>query len=106
MEFSLESPGSAHFTSPEDNQDTWKRDKRRKNPSTLRRDKKRAEQRRAQAAGPVPDAGHAQHAVEEHERADREYVRDDVWCVCAVSENGLAGHVTTTFGKRTWRWPG
>ena len=68
MEFSLESPGSSHFTAPEDNQDTWKRDKRRKNPSTLRRDKKRAEQRRAQAAGPVPGAGPAQHAVEEHER--------------------------------------
>ena len=71
MEFSLESPGSSHFTAPEDNQDTWKRDKRRKNPSTLRRDKKRAEQRRAQVAVPVPDAGHALRGVEEHERADQ-----------------------------------
>ena len=66
MEFSLESPGSSHFTSPEDNQDTSNRDKWRKNPSTLRRDKKRAEQRRAQAAGPVPDAGQAQCDGEEH----------------------------------------
>ena len=75
MEFSLETPGSSHFTPPGDNQDTWKRDKRRKNPSTLRRDKKRAEQRRAQAAGPVPGAGLAQHAVEERERADQHSTR-------------------------------
>ena len=43
MEFSLETPGSAHFTPSDGNQDTLKRDKRRKNPSTLRRDKKRSE---------------------------------------------------------------
>ena len=46
MEFSLETPGSSHFTPAEDNQDTSNRDKRRKNPSTLRHDKKRAEQTR------------------------------------------------------------
>ena len=34
MEFSLETPGSSHFTPSDGNQDTLKRDKRRKNPST------------------------------------------------------------------------
>ena len=52
MEFSLETPGCPHFTPSDDNQDTFKRDKRRKNPSTLRRDKKRSELRRARLAGP------------------------------------------------------
>ena len=42
MEFSLETPGSPHFTPSDGNQDTLKCDKRRKNPSTLRRDKKRS----------------------------------------------------------------
>ena len=47
MEFSLETPGSSHFTPSEDNQDTSNRDKRRKNPSRLPCDKKRAEQKLA-----------------------------------------------------------
>jgi hypothetical protein len=55
MEFSLETPGSSHFTLAEDNQNTSNCNKRRKNPSTLHRDKKRAEQKDAQRASPRPD---------------------------------------------------
>ena len=57
MEFSLETPGSPHFTPSDGNQDTFKRDKRRKNPSILRHDKKRSELRRAQMAGPAGGGG-------------------------------------------------
>jgi hypothetical protein len=73
MEFSLETPGSSHFTTSEDNQDTSNRDKRRKNPSRLRCGKKHAERKLAQRAGQRPDlaAGQVQHAVEEHEHADQ-----------------------------------
>ena len=76
MEFSLEKPGNPHFTPAEDNQDTSKRDKWRKNPSTLRRDKKRSELRRARMAGP-PSGGEAQCAVQEHEQAGQHGVSPD-----------------------------
>ena len=76
MEFSLEKPGNPHFTPAEDNQDTSKRDKWRKNPSTLRRDKKRSELRRARMAGP-PSGGEAQCAVQENEQAGQHGVSPD-----------------------------
>ena len=64
MEFSLETQGSPHFTVSDDNQDTFKLDKRHKNPSTLRHDKRRSELRRAQMAGP-PGGNGALRAVQE-----------------------------------------
>ena len=76
MEFSLETPGSPHFTPSDGNQDTFKRDKRRKNPSTLCCDKKRSELRRAQMAGP-PGGGEAQCVVQEDEQADQHGVPPD-----------------------------
>ena len=69
MEFSLETPGSSHFTPSDGNQDTLKRDKRRKNPSALRRDKKRSELRRARLAGP-PGGEEALRDVQENGQAD------------------------------------
>jgi hypothetical protein len=73
MELNLGAPGSSHFTPAEDNQNTSNRGKRRKNPSTLRRDKKRAEQNHAQRAGLEPDAAdQVQLAVDEHKRADQQ----------------------------------
>ena len=58
MEFSLEAPGSLHFTPSDDNQNSSNREKRRKTPSTLRRDKKRSERHRAQGGpGTAPGAG-------------------------------------------------
>jgi len=75
MEFSLETPGSAHFTPSDGNQDTLKRDKRRKNPSTLRRDKKRSELRRAQLAGPPGGEG-ALRDVQDNEQPDRAVAPD------------------------------
>ena len=75
MEFSLETPGSAHFTPSDGNQDTLKRDKRRKNPSTLRRDKKPSELRRAQLAGPPGGEG-ALRDVQDNEQPDRAVAPD------------------------------
>ena len=58
MEFSLEAPGSLHLTPSDDNQNSSNREKRRKTPSTLRRDKKRGEKHRAQGGpGTAPGAG-------------------------------------------------
>jgi hypothetical protein len=61
MEFSLEAPGSLHFTPSEDNQNSSNREKRRKTPSTLRRDKSvvrdtvlREDQGRPQELAAVP----------------------------------------------------
>jgi hypothetical protein len=73
MELNVGALGSSPFTPAEDNQDTLNRDKRRKNPFTLRRDKKRAEQNLALMASPRPDpaARQVQHAVEEHKHADQ-----------------------------------
>jgi len=70
MEFSLETSGSSLFTPSDGNQDTFKRDKRRKNPSTLRRDKKRSDLRRAQMAGPSGGGG-ALRDVQENEHANQ-----------------------------------
>ena len=75
MEFSLETPGSSHFTPSDGNQDTLKRDKRRKNPSALRRDKKRSEQRRARLAGP-PGGEEALRDVQDNEQPDRAVAPD------------------------------
>jgi hypothetical protein len=70
MEFHLEKPGNLHFTPPDA---SAYRDTRRKNPSRLRRDKKRADQRQARMAGSAPAqaASQAQQAVGDAERADQ-----------------------------------
>jgi hypothetical protein len=65
MEFIVEKPGNVHFSPAEEQANSTNRDKRRKNPSRLHRDKKHAEQRLARRAGSklAQDASQIQQAL-------------------------------------------